>query len=263
MIIIHVAAWIEVAMLLPVIWAACVAVFSQHLSVPDPAPSLLVATPERVETVATTVPFRPHPRPSGRLCIPRSSLLPGPICPRPCTLLWHRVGWARMLSQLEDRPWHAGHNIFCGTTQASAYIGHCCHTQTTPQAPLGCACVLDWVFFPGLAGPDIKPSCDVEWAGPVCSPRSDWGEWQGSSHQCKALSILNIGKPVPLHSSLVASKLLQPFCLTQLFSQKPKGLSPSCRTPGLGGPVCGLTHLLPRARIHPCGPSLPFRFLPG
>ena len=40
-------------------------------------------------------------------------------------------------------------------------------------------------------------------------------------------------------------------------------LSPSCRTPGLGCPVCDLTHSLPRVSVHLCNLSFPLSTLPG
>ena len=42
-----------------------------------------------------------------------------------------------------------------------------------------------------------------------------------------------------------------------------EGLSPMHRSPGLGHPVCGLTHSLSRVSVHPCNLPFPLSPLPG
>lgn len=67
------------------------------------------------------------------------------------------------------------------------------------------------------------------------------------------------GKTAPAYSSWVESRLLQPLYLSQLFfKQTWDGLSPVCRTPGLGHPVGDTTFSLPRENVHLC----PFPFSP-
>ena len=79
------AAGIELVALLTEIWAASVAVFSQYLSAPDVVLSCGVEWAElgcsqwernhcvllHVLTVSAAAPPRPHPGPSGCLCIVR------------------------------------------------------------------------------------------------------------------------------------------------------------------------------------------------
>ena len=87
----------------------------------------------------------------------------------------------------------------------------------------------------------------------------DWEVGQGSSCQCKALCALVVSKPACGHSSRVEPRLLQPSVCPSGFLSRQGGLSPLLRTPGLVCPDCGSTCLLPRARVHLCGPSLPYR----
>ena len=55
---------------------------------------------EQVPTLAAAALPGPHPRPLSAPCIPRSSLLPGPVCPRSLTKSWCGVGRAKVFTQL-------------------------------------------------------------------------------------------------------------------------------------------------------------------
>ena len=68
-----------------------------------------------------------------------------------------------------------------------------------------------------------------------------------------------------MHTLLTSSVQASPALLSvpAVLPAAMGGLSPLHRTTGLGCPDCGSTCSLPRARVHPCGPSLPFRTLLG
>lgn len=85
--------------------------------------------------------------------------------------------------------------------------------------------------------------------------------WQGSSLQCKALSVLTLGKPSCACSLWVESRHLQPFICPRDLPAAKGGCPPLCRTLGLWFPDCGLSCLLPRVGECLCGPFLPLRSL--
>ena len=175
--------------------------------------------------MAATAPCGPHPKPPDLLFVPRSSFLPGPVFPRSSTRLWHGVGRAGAFAWLGASR--------RGFSSCTAIRGLCCFhgaarvsctAPPKPQAPPAAPVPLYQVFSQDLAALDPMPSCDVEWAGPDCSPSLDWGARRGSSRWSRACSALSVGKPAPACSLRVESRLLQPFCLPQLFSQQPWGL---------------------------------------
>ena len=55
---------------------------------------------EQTPTLADTAPPGPPPRPLSSLCIPRSNLFSGPVCPRSSAKLWCGVGRARAFTCL-------------------------------------------------------------------------------------------------------------------------------------------------------------------
>ena len=112
------------------------------------------------------------------------------------------------------------------------------------------------VLWHGLRGAGT-----LAWLGPRCTVRQPWETWQ----------------PVGQTSLCLASRASQDTCTPQeqspgfssLFvhpSSPPTsqgGLSPLHRNPGLGYPVCGLTHSLPSVGIHQCNLPSPLSPLRG
>lgn len=108
----------------------------------------------------------------------------------------------------------------------------------------------DQVFsqVPAALGP--VPRCGVGWAGPGWSLSSGWGE-QNRSITKADLSPPYVGSAstrAPQQRGVQASPAL-PSVPAALRGTR--GLSPTCRTPGLGCPVCGSHDSLPRAGVGP------------
>lgn len=108
---------------------------------------------------------------------------------------------------------------------------------------------LDWVFSEDLVvlDPVPKSCCAVNGS----FPSLDWWARQGSSHSCWALYTLSIAKPGATYFLWVESRHLQPFYLSQQFSQQPRDLVFLHRTSGLGCFVCPLAYWLFMMSVHP------------
>ena len=104
-------------------------------------------------------------------------------------------------------------------------------------------------------------------SGPGC-PRSSAKLWCGVSGclfgQLGLTSLYPIwGQATPVHSSLVEIGFSSLFTCLSSSPGNQEGLSPMCRIPELGSPVCGSTHSLPRASVHLCDLLFPLSHLPG
>ena len=110
--------------------------------------------------------------------------------------------------------------------------------------------------------PDLTLGCGVDWGGQGIYLPVWVGKCGKVATTTSGGSFGPVSEPAHIHSLWVESSLLQSVCLSE-FPSRRGGFSCLCRIPGMGWQNCGWSHLLPRVKVHPCGPYLPFRSLPG
>ena len=98
---------------------------------------------EQVPTLAAAALPGPHPRPLSTPCIPRSSLLPGSVCPRSLTKSWCGVSRVKVFIQLGQG------NSEVAATGAELFLP-CLFARWYPHTPCKCS--------PDFSIPLIYPS---------------------------------------------------------------------------------------------------------
>ena len=92
---------------------------------------------ESANSADAAAPPGPHPRPLGHLCIPRSSLFPGPGCYRPSIKLWRGVRGAGVFTWLRlgsGEAVAAGADLFPPCLEASQH--RCSLTSGVQASPV-------------------------------------------------------------------------------------------------------------------------------